>query len=41
MMACTIPLRLGFAAVMYAWERQGVMIYELVVVWFCLLGVVA
>ena len=41
MMASTIPLRLGFAAVMYSWERQPVMIYELIVVWFCLLGVFA
>ncbi|KAI4937400.1 uncharacterized protein J4E92_002131 [Alternaria infectoria] len=41
MMASTIPLRLGFAAVMYGWERQPVMIYELIVVWFCLLGVFA
>jgi hypothetical protein len=41
MMASTIPLRLGFAAVMYNWERQPVMIYELTVVWFCFLGVFA
>jgi hypothetical protein len=41
MMASTIPMRLGFAAVMYSWEKQPVMIYELIVVWFCLLGVFA
>ncbi|KAG9191182.1 hypothetical protein G6011_09270 [Alternaria panax] len=41
MMASTIPMRLGFAVVMYTWEKQPVMLYELIIAWFCLLGVFA
>lgn len=41
MIASTIPLRCGFAAVMCIWERMPLVVYELVVVWFCLIAVFA
>lgn len=41
MMASTIPLRCGFAAVMAMWDKTPLVMYELCVVWFCLLAVFA
>ncbi|XP_014560704.1 hypothetical protein COCVIDRAFT_34362 [Bipolaris victoriae FI3] len=41
MMASTIPLRCGFAAVMATWDKTPLVLYEICVVWFCLLAVFA
>ncbi|KAF1834449.1 hypothetical protein BDW02DRAFT_550494 [Decorospora gaudefroyi] len=39
LMLATVPLRLGFAGVMYGWGRMGMVLCEGCVVWFCLVGV--
>jgi hypothetical protein len=41
MMLSTVPMRLGFAAVMVHWDKTPVVVYELCVVWFSLVAVFA
>jgi hypothetical protein len=39
LMASTIPLRLGFAAMMTQWDNTGLVVYEVAIAWICLIAV--